>query len=274
MIVNSKSLLLNAKKNKQVIFQFNGNNLEWTKYILEVINERNIPVILGYSEGAISYMGGYDIVVSIIKSLVKSLNIKPDVVIHLDHGSSYESCKKAIESGFTSVMYDGSKLSLEENINVTKKVIELSIKHDVSVEGELGYVGTSKDDISYTNIDDAIYYVTSTKVDSLAPAVGNAHGIYKDVPKIEFPLIKELSLKLDLPLVLHGGSGLSNETFIKCANNGICKININTELQVSWASSVRKYLLNNKEVYDPRKIISSGEQALKNSINEYIDLFY
>ena len=273
MIVNSFDLLVNAKLNKKVIFQFNVNNLEWTKYILEEANSLNVPVILGFSESAISYMGGYFTVVSLIKALVKDLNIKTDVVIHLDHGRSYESCKEAIINGFTSVMYDGSKLSLEDNIKVTKDVVSLAKKYNVTVEGELGYVGTSISDVSYTKLEDAIYYVKETKIDSLAPAVGNVHGIYKSIPNIDFDLIKDLSLKTNVPLVLHGGSGLSNETFIKCVQNGVCKVNINTELQVGWTKKVREFLKNNQEVHDPRKIIGSGEDKIKETIRGYVNLF-
>lgn len=270
MLISSKKLLEQAKDKKEVIFQFNINNLEFTRFILEQANTMNKSIILGASEGAINYMGGYDVVVNMVKGLIKDLNIKIDVVLHLDHGRTIECCEKAIKAGFTSVMYDGSKLSIEENIKNTKYLTDKY--KDISIEGELGAIGTKVNVISYTNLEDAIRYVNETNVDSLAVAVGNVHGIYKGKPHINIELIKEISEKTSVPLVLHGGSGISDIVFKDAIKNGICKININTQIQITWSKQVRKYLLKNKKEHDPRNIIKSGEKSVKKLVENYLSL--
>lgn len=270
MIVNSYEILKQAKKNKNAIPHFNINNLEWTKYILEECNECDSPVILGVSESAIKYMGGTKTVVNIIKSLHEELKIKVPVVIHLDHGSSIEICKKAINDGFTSVMIDASSYSLEENIKITKEVVKYAKKYSVSVEAELGHIGDNNN--YYTNVDEAKKFVLETNIDSLAPAIGTVHGVYKSKPNLDIELCSKLNEELDLPLVLHGGSGLDDSTLKKVINAGICKVNINTELQIAWSSAVKKYLKENVSVYDPRKIISAGEQEIKKVIKNKINI--
>ena len=273
MLVNGKELLKEARNNKYAIAQFNINNLEWAKYILEAAQEENKPIILGVSEGAIKYMGGYNVVVQIIYSLINDLNITIDVVLHLDHGKSIEACFKAIDAGFSSVMYDGSSLPLEENIENTKKVVEYANLKNVFVEAELGGIGTNPKEISYTSIEDARRFVEETNINSFAPAIGSVHGIYKKMPDINNELLINMNKELNTLLVLHGGSGLSDETIRSCIENGICKININTDLQVAWSKKVKKYLLFHLKVYDPRKIISSGEEAIKEKVKKYINLF-
>ncbi len=268
MIVNSNDILIKAKKNKIAIPHFNINNLEWTKYILEECNNNNSPVILGVSEGAIKYMGGTKTVANLVKSLDEELKIKVPVVIHLDHGSSVEMCKQAIDDGFTSVMIDASLYSLEENIKMTKKVVEYAEKYSVSVEAELGHIG----DTNYTDVDEAIRFVKETNIDSLAPAIGTVHGIYKSKPNLDIELCSKLSKDISIPLVLHGGSGLDNLTLKKVIKAGICKVNINTELQIVWSNAVKKFLLENGTAYDPRKIISSGEKAIKKVIRNKISV--
>lgn len=270
MLISSKKLLEQAKVKKEVIFQFNINNLEFTRFILEQANIMNKNIILGVSEGAINYMGGYDVVVNMVKSLIKDLNIKIDVVLHLDHGRTIECCEKAIKAGFTSVMYDGSKLSIEENIKNTKYLKEKY--QDIPIEGELGAIGTKSNVISYTNLEDAIRYVNETNVDSLAVAVGNVHGVYKGKPNINIELIKKISKETSVPLVLHGGSGISDDVFKNAIKSGICKININTQIQIVWAKEVRKYLLKNRKEHDPRNIIKSGEQSVKKLVENYLSI--
>lgn len=270
MLVSSKKLLEKAKKEKKAIFQFNTNNLEFTKYILEKSNQMNKDIIIGVSESAIKYMGGYNVVANMVKLLIEDLNIKIDVVLQLDHGRTIECCEKAIKAGFTSIMYDGSKLSIEENIKNTKYLKEKY--KDISIEGELGALGTSANIISYTNVEDAIRYAKETNIDSLAVAVGNVHGKYKGKPKINIELIKEISTKTNLPIVLHGGSGIPKETLEESIKNGVCKININTEIQITWTKQVKKYLKQNKKEYDPRKIISSGEESVKKLLEEYLTI--
>lgn len=271
MLVNMKELLLKARIEGKAIPQFNINNLEWTKYILEECELKKNPVILGVSEGAAKYIGGFITTVKIIEGLMEDLNITIPVVIHLDHGSSYETCIKAIEAGFTSVMIDASKESLDKNINITKNIVDYAHKRNVTVEGEIGHIGLTSGEAIYTDVVSATNYVKETGVDALAPAVGSLHGIYLSEPKINFERIKEISDSTNIPLVLHGGTGIPEETLHKAINLGISKLNINTALQVAWAKAVRIYLNENSDIYDPRKVIGAGEKAIKNVIDYYIE---
>lgn len=276
MLVNAKKMLEEAKLKRIAIPHFNINNLEWTKYILEECNSLKIPVILGVSEGAIKYMGGYNVVNFMVRSLLIDLNIEIPVCLHLDHGSSFESCKKAIDAGFTSVMIDASQYELEENIKITKKVVNYAKKKDVTVEAEIGHIGGTEDEvvneIGFATIEECKKLVEETNIDFLAPALGSVHGIYKGEPNLNFERMKKISEEINLPLVLHGGTGLSSDDLKKAIDAGTCKININTELQIAWSRDVKKYLAENKEIYDPRKIINSGEKAIKNSIKKIIDI--
>jgi len=276
MLTNSKKILLNAKNNKKVIYQFNINNLEWTKIILEKCNELNQSVILGVSEGAVKYMGGYNVVASLVSSLIKDLNIKIDVVLHLDHGSSLDSCKKAIDAGFTSVMIDMSKLPFKENIEKTKEVTEYAHSKNVTVEAEIGHVGGVEDDIissiKLANYDECIEFVSKTGIDSLAPAIGTVHGIYKGELNIDYELIQKLNDNLEVPLVMHGGSGLKNDILIRAIKSGISKININSDLQDVWQKGVVDFIKLNPTIYDPRKIILSGRSNMESVIEDKINI--
>lgn len=276
MLVNAKKMLEDARRKKYAIPHFNINNLEWTKFILEECNNLNTPVILGVSEGAIKHMGGYNVVNFLIRSLLIDLNIDIPVCLHLDHGSSFESCKKAIDAGFTSVMIDASKYELEKNIEITKKVVEYAHKKDVTVEAEIGLIGGVEDglnkEIAFATVDECKKIVECTNIDFLAPALGSVHGLYKGEPNLNFERMREISDAIKLPLVLHGGTGLASEDLKNAIEAGTCKININTELQIAWSRDVRKYLEENKEVYDPRKIINSGEKAIKDSIKNIISI--
>lgn len=274
MLVNLIDILQSAKDNKYAIAQFNINNLEWTRFILEEADKLRVPVILGVSEGASKYMGGYKTVANMVINLVKYLNVSTPVVLHLDHGSSFEVCKDAIDSGFTSVMIDASKYSLDENIKITKMVVDYAKSRGVSVEAEVGHVQNSNtsNDVIYANVDDCIKFCNETKIDVLAPAVGSSHGPYVGQPKLNFELIEEIREKCNIPLVLHGGSGITDELLKKAINCGICKINMNTELQQVWSNSVRKYLIDNIEVYDPRSIIKSGEYSIKELIDHKVEI--
>ncbi len=270
-------MLLDAKQNHYAIPHFNINNLEWTKYILEECEVLKIPLILGVSEGAIKYMGGYHVVVSIVKGLMEDLNITIPVAIHLDHGSSIASCLQAIDAGFTSVMIDASKYPLDENINMTKKVVEYARDRDVTVEAEVGHIGGSEDNISNTSLnatlEDCITLYNSTEIDSIAPALGSVHGFYHGEPNLDFETMKKINETLPIPLVLHGGTGIPITDINKAINCGISKININTDLQVVWSLALRKFIDENEDVYDPRKIIGSGEIAMKKRIQEIVTLF-
>ena len=277
MLVNFKEMLMNAKKGKYAVPHLNINDLEWTKYILEKCNELQVPVILGVSEGAAKYMGGYNAVVGMVKGLMKDLNITIPVCLHVDHGSTKEACIKAIDAGFTSVMIDASRHELEENIRITKEVVDYAHERGVSVEAEVGHIGGTEDNItsSATNatLEDCLALYENTGIDSIAPALGSVHGFYKGEPNLDFETMKVINENLPIPLVLHGGTGIPDDKIEKAISCGISKININTELQSVWSKAVRKFLEENKEVYDPRKIIGSGEAAMKNRIEEIVTLF-
>ena len=276
MLVNGKKMLDEARRDYRVVYHFNINNLEWAKIILEKCNEWNVPVILGVSEGAIKYMGGYHVVASLVRALILDLNIQNDVCLHLDHGSSFESCQKAIDAGFTSVMIDASKLSFEENIMTTKKVVDYAHQRNVTVEAELGRVGGIEDDVKSTiklaNFDECVRFVKETEIDSFAPAIGTVHGIYKGELNIDYDLIKRLREKVSTPLVMHGGSGLDHSILKKAILCGISKINVNSDIQATWHEAVKKFINENPDVYDPRKVIMAGKDAMDKFIEEKINI--
>lgn len=276
MLENMSKMLNHAKENKYAVTQFNINNLEWTRFILEECEKEHTPVILGVSEGAAKYMGGYKTVVDMVKNLMNYLNTTIPVAIHLDHGSSYESVVAAIDAGFTSVMIDKSREDIDTNIDITKKVVDYAHARNVSVEGEIGHVGGQEDDINgsilYAEVSDCVRYCNETNIDFLAPALGSVHGPYKGEPVLAFDRMEEIKIATNKPLVLHGGSGIYDEQIRKAISCGICKLNINTELQQAWTSGVRNKLNADREVYDPRKIIKAGEEDIKRVIKEKITL--
>jgi len=277
MLVNIKEMTEKALHEKYAVPHFNINNLEWTRYILETCEEMRSPVILGVSEGATKYMGGFKTVVNLVKGLLDDLNITIPVCLHVDHGSSFEICKKAIDAGFTSVMIDASKYSLEENINITNRVVEYAKKFNVTVEAEIGHIGGTEDssssNIAYAKAEDVIKLVNSTNVDLVAPALGSVHGLYKGEPKLDFDKMKEISESVKIPLVLHGGTGIYDKQIKEAILCGISKININTDWQIVWSNAVKDFISNNPNVYDPRKIIASGKTSIQNKIREKILLF-
>lgn len=277
MLVNSKQMLLEAKEKKYAIPQFNINNLEWTKTILEKCNEMNLPVILGVSEGAIKYMGGCNTVVGMVKGLIKDLNIQIPVCLHVDHGQSFELCKKAIDAGFTSVMIDASKYPLDENFKITKEVVDYAHEKNVTVEAEVGHIGGTEDNITSNannaTLEDCLE-ISKTGIDSLAPALGSVHGLYKGKPNLDFKTMKEINDNLEIPLVLHGGTGIPDDDIKKAIECGISKININTELQIAWHNDVVKFVKEFESVYDPRKVIGSGKNAMLKAIEDKNILFF
>lgn len=277
MLVNSRQMLLEAKEKKYAVPQFNINNLEWTKNILEKCNEMNLPVILGVSEGAIKYMGGCHAVVGMVKGLIEDLNITIPVCLHVDHGGSFEICKKAIDAGFTSVMIDGSKHPLEENIKITQEVVDYAHQFDVTVEAEVGHIGGTEDNVTATSnnatLEDCLA-IAKTGIDSLAPALGSVHGIYKGEPNLDFATMADINNNLEIPLVLHGGTGIPDYQIKKAIECGISKININTELQLAWHAGVVKFIKENEEAYDPRKVIGSGKENMMNKIEEKNKMFF
>ena len=277
MLVNFIDMLNKAKKNKYAVPHFNINDLEWAKYILEECEELKVPVILGVSEGAAKYMGGFDVIYGMVTGLIKDLNITIPVCLHVDHGGSFDTCKKAIDAGFTSVMIDASKYELDENIRITKEVVDYAHKRDVSVEAEVGHIGGTEDNISaelmYATVEDCITLYEKTHIDSIAPALGSVHGIYKGKPKLDFERMKQIDEALPIPLVLHGASGIPADQIEKAIASGTAKINVNTDFQMAWAEEVREELEEDDDVYDPRKIIGAGEQAIKDKVKEKVKLF-
>ena len=276
-LVNMTDMLNKALEEDYAVGQFNINNLEWTQAILEACEEENSPVILGVSEGATSYMGGFNTVVNIVEGLLEDMDITIPVAIHLDHGGSFESCKKAIDAGYTSVMIDASHDPFEENIATTKKVVEYAKKHNVSVEAELGTVGGEEDGviggIKYADPQECQELVERTGIDALAPALGSVHGPYQGEPDLGFPEMKEIMEATGVPLVLHGGTGIPNEDIKKAINRGTSKINVNTDFQQAWTKVVRDLLAEDKDVYDPRKIIGPGKEGIIETAKKKIDIF-
>lgn len=277
MLVNTKEMLLEAKKGNYAIPHFNIINLEIAKYVLEECEKQQCPAILGVTEGALKHMGGANVVVGMVKGLLKELNITIPVALHIDHGTSFDTCKKAIDAGFTSVMIDASKYELDENIRITKEVVDYAHQFDVTVEAEVGHVGGVEDNISATNLnatlEESVALVNETGIDLLTPAVGTAHGIYKGVPVIDFDLIKKIGSTVSLPIVLHGGSGVPESDIRKAISNGINKINIDTEIRQAWQKGVAEFIQDNPNVIDPRKIIGNAEQFIKKVVNDKIKLF-
>jgi fructose-bisphosphate aldolase, class II len=270
-LVSMKEMLEKAKLEGYAVGQFNLNNLEFTQAILQAAQEENSPVILGVSEGAARYMGGFKLVVEMVKALMEEYKATIPVAIHLDHGSSYESCAKAIHAGFTSVMIDASHHPFEENIATTSKVVELAHFHGVSVEAELGTVGGQEDDV----IADGVIYadpaeckelVERTGIDCLAPALGSVHGPYKGEPNLGFKEMEEIGNSAGLPLVLHGGTGIPTKDIQKAISLGTAKINVNTENQIASAKKVREVLAEKPNEYDPRKYLGPAREVIKETV--------
>ncbi len=276
-LVNMKIMLEKAKEGKYAVGQFNINNLEWTKSILKASQEKSSPVILGVSEGAARYMGGYQTVVHIVKGLMIDMDITIPVAIHLDHGTTFENVKKATDAGFTSVMYDGSHHPIDENIAETKKVVEYAHARGLTVEAEIGTVGGNEDGIiggiKYADKNECIRLVDEAKIDCLAPALGSVHGPYVGEPKLGFIEMEEIKLATNIPLVLHGGTGIPDEQIKKAISCGTCKINVNTENQIAFTKVVRELLEKDKKVYDPRKIIGPGAKAIVEVVKNKIEVF-
>ena len=258
--------------------QYNLNNLEFTQAILQATQEENAPVILGVSEGAARYMGGFKTVVKMVEGLIEDYSITVPVAIHLDHGSSFDKCKEAIDAGFTSVMIDASHHSFEENIEITSKVVEYAHANGVSVEAELGTVGGQEDDVIaegviYADPKECQELVERTGIDTLAPALGSVHGPYKGEPNLGFKEMEEIGASTGLPLVLHGGTGIPTHDIKKAISYGTAKINVNTENQIASAKAVREVLNNDSEVYDPRKYLGPAREAIKATVQGKIQEF-
>ncbi len=281
MLVSAKEMLDKAVAGHYAVGQFNINNLEWTKAILLTAQENNSPVILGVSEGAGKYMTGYKTVVGMVNGMLEELNITVPVALHLDHGS-YDGALKCIEAGFSSVMFDGSHYPIEENIEKTKQLVDLCRSKGISIEAEVGSIGGEEDGvIGAGEIADPneCKQIADLGVDFLAAGIGNIHGKYPaNWAGLDFDaLAKTKSLIGDLPLVLHGGTGIPADMIKKAISLGVAKINVNTECQLSFQEATRKYIEAGKDLegkgFDPRKLLAPGFEAIKATVKEKMELF-
>ncbi|GEN34474.1 MULTISPECIES: class II fructose-1,6-bisphosphate aldolase [Aneurinibacillus] len=272
-LVSMTDMLNKAVEGKYAVGQFNLNNLEFTQAILQAAEEEKSPVILGVSEGAARYMGGFKLVVAMVKALMEEYKTTVPVAIHLDHGSSFEKCVEAIHAGFTSVMIDGSHYPLEENIALTKRVVDVAHALGVSVEAELGRIGGQEDDLvvedaeaMYAVPEECDKLVRETGVDCFAPALGSVHGPYKGEPKLGFDRMEEVMKLTGVPLVLHGGTGIPTKDIQRAISLGTAKINVNTENQITSSQTVRKILAEKPELYDPRKYLGPARDTIKETV--------
>jgi fructose-1,6-bisphosphate aldolase, class II len=281
MLVTAKEMLDKAKAGHYAVGHFNINNLEWTKSILAVAQELNSPVILGVSEGAGKYMTGYKTVAAMVKAMIEEMGITVPVALHLDHGS-YEGCKKCIEAGFSSIMFDGSHLPIEENIEKTKELVKLAHENGMSIEAEVGSIGGEEDGVigagEFADPEEC-KKIADLGVDFLAAGIGNIHGKYPaNWPGLNFDVLAKVQEKTGtLPLVLHGGTGIPTDMIKKAITLGVSKINVNTECQLAFADATRKYIEAGKDLegkgFDPRKLLAPGAEAIKDTVREKIELF-
>ena len=281
MLVSAKEMLEKARAGKYAVGQFNINNLEWTKSILLTAQELNSPVILGVSEGAGKYMTGFKTVAAMVSAMIDELNITVPVALHLDHGT-YEGCYKCIKAGFSSIMFDGSHYPIEENIDKTKELVKIAHAMGLSLEAEVGSIGGEEDGvIGMGEVADPAECakIASLGIDFLAAGIGNIHGKYPANWKgLDFVALDKIHNATDnIPLVLHGGTGIPDEMIKKAISLGVSKINVNTECQLSFADATRKYIEAGKDLegkgFDPRKLLAPGAEAIKATVREKIELF-
>ncbi len=281
MLVSAKEMLNKAKAGKYAVGQFNINNLEWTKAILLTAEELKSPVILGVSEGAGKYMCGYTTIVGMVNGMINELGITVPVALHLDHGS-YEHAKKCIEAGFSSVMFDGSHYPIEENIEKTKELVAICESKGLSIEAEVGSIGGEEDGVvGAGEVADPkeCKMIADLGVTMLAAGIGNIHGKYPaDWAGLRFDALDAIQqLTGDMPLVLHGGTGIPAEMIKKAISLGVSKINVNTECQLAFAEATRKYIEAGKDLvgkgFDPRKVLADGVEAIKATVKEKMELF-
>ena len=281
MLVNATNMLLKARDGHYAVGQFNINNLEWTKSILLTAQEMNSPVILGVSEGAGKYMTGFKTVAAMVKAMDESLGITVPVALHLDHGT-YEGAKACVAAGFTSIMFDGSHYSIDENVAKTTELVALAHDHGLSIEAEVGPIGGEEDGvIGMGEVADPAECakIAALGIDFLAAGIGNIHGKYPANWKgLDFVALDKIHNATDnIPLVLHGGTGIPDEMIKKAISLGVSKINVNTECQLSFADATRKYIEAGKDLegkgFDPRKLLAPGAEAIKATVREKIELF-
>lgn len=281
MLVSAKEMLNKALEGKYAVGQFNINNLEWTKAILLTAQECNSPVILGVSEGAGKYMCGYKTVVGMVKGMIEELNITVPVALHLDHGT-FEGAKACINAGFSSIMFDGSHYPIAENIEKTTALVNTCDILGISLEAEVGSIGGEEDGVvgmGECADPDECKAIADLGVTMLAAGIGNIHGKYPaNWPGLSFETLAAVKEKVgNMPLVLHGGTGIPADMIKKAISLGVSKINVNTECQLSFAAATRKYIEEGKDLqgkgYDPRKLLAPGAEAIKATVREKIELF-
>lgn len=281
MLVSAKEMLTKAREGKYAVGQFNINNLEWTKTILLTAQELNSPVILGVSEGAGKYMGSFKTVSGMVNGLLEGLNITVPVALHLDHGT-YEGCYKCIEAGFSSIMFDGSHYPIAENVEKTTELVKICNEKGLSLEAEVGAIGGEEDGVigmGECADPNECKSIADLGVTMLAAGIGNIHGKYPaNWPGLSFETLAAVKEKVgDMPLVLHGGTGIPEDMIKKAISLGVAKINVNTECQLAFAAAVRKYIEAGKDLegkgFDPRKLLAPGCDAIKETVREKIELF-
>jgi len=276
-LVTVGELVKDAQLRGYAVGAFNLNNLEILQAIIQAAEEEKAPVILQASQGGLKY-AGLEYIVAMAETAARQVSVP--VALNLDHGTSFEQAVKCIRAGFSAVMIDGSHLSFEENIALTKKVVEVAHPSGVSVEGELGRIGGTEDDISvsekdvaYTDPDQAAEFVEKTGVDALAVAIGTAHGVYKGEPKLDFERLAEIRARVDVPLVLHGASGVSDESIQRAVQSGITKINIDTELRQAFSHTLKEFLRDNPDEIDPRKLLGPSRDSMREVVRAKMRLF-
>ncbi len=281
MLVSAKEMLTKAKAGHYAVGQFNINNLEWTKAALLTAQECNSPIILGVSEGAGKYMGGFETVAAMVKAMDKSLGITVPVALHLDHGS-YDGCYKCVKAGFTSIMFDGSHYPIEENVTKTTELVHVADKLGLSIEAEVGSIGGEEDGVvgmGECADPNECKMIADLGVDMLAAGIGNIHGKYpENWQGLSFETLAAVSEKVsDMPLVLHGGTGIPADMIKKAISLGVSKINVNTECQLAFQEATRAYIEAGKDLqgkgFDPRKLLAPGFEAIKATIKEKMELF-
>ena len=280
-LVSAKEMLQKAKAGHYAVGQFNINNLEWTKAILLTAEECKSPVILGVSEGAGKYMAGYKTVVGMVNGMLEELNITVPVALHLDHGS-YEGAKKCIEAGFSSIMFDGSHLPFEENVEKTKELVAICNEKGMSLEAEVGSIGGEEDGVvgmGECADPQECKAIADLGVTMLAAGIGNIHGKYPaNWAGLQFDVLDDIQkLTGEMPLVLHGGTGIPEDMIKKAISLGVSKINVNTECQISFAEATRKYIEAGKDLegkgFNPRKLLAPGAEAIKATVKEKMEIF-
>ena len=281
MLVSAKEMLDKAKAGHYAVGQFNINNLEWTKAILLTAQECNSPVILGVSEGAGKYMTGYKTIVGMVNGMIEELGITVPVALHLDHGS-FDHCVKCIDAGFSSVMFDGSHFSIDENVEKTKEIVALAHAKGVSVEAEVGSIGGEEDGVVGAGEcadPKECKAIADLGIDFLAAGIGNIHGKYpENWAGLSFETLDAIQqLTGEMPLVLHGGTGIPVDMIQKAISLGVAKINVNTECQLSFAAATREYIEAGKDQqgkgFDPRKLLAPGTEAIKATVKEKMEIF-